>query len=218
MNAPPRRRFVGAGAVLAVAAALCLSASARIAGAGRWLPEPPVAIGAWEATSIALSGEARSAMGNPPTIGREYRNPLDERITVHLIGPSSFDAYREPPVLHQYYQIAAQRDLPLFGPDARVRAMVWKGRYDPNVRLIMYAWIQESDGGTRLFEPGGLQSFSRRLGIGSAAALRGRDSCIVRLTAEILETDPTGAQTRRNLDEVARGLRAAIVAQAGERR
>lgn len=199
------------GVVLAAASAACLFLIYRMNQIPNWLPSPPVTIGVWEAVSIPPSGETRNLLGNPPLESREYRNPLEDKVTVQLVVPKTFDAYREPPELSQAFTISAQRLLPLFGPDKPVRAWVWKGRYNTKAKALMFCWIQERSGGTRVFGLRGLQqSFLERLQISKEALTNNQERCIVRVYAGIRNDDESGAQARRNLEEVARGIYAAL--------
>lgn len=211
-----RRQCLQAGSVLAVATIACLALIFRLGQTGNWLPDCPVSIGPWEAVTIPLGDETRNILGNPPLESLDYRNPLEDRVTVQVLIPRTFDAYREPPEMTQYFSVSAQRILPLFGPDKPVRAWIWKGRNSDKTKAMMFCWIQERSGNTRLFGLRGTQqSFLERLQISRDALLNNQDRCIIRLYTIIHTTDKTGAQARRNLEEVARGIYANVAKDKG---
>lgn len=204
------RQCLHIGIILALIAIACLFLLFRLNRIGGWMVPLPVTIGPWDAVAIPLSDESRNLLGGATADSREYRNPLEDRVTVQIVVPKTFDAYREPSELSKDFTVSAQRTLPLLGANKPVRAWIWKGRYNEKARAMMLCWIQERNGGTQVFGLHGLQlTFVERLQISLASLGADPDRCIVRLYTLVHFTDTKGAQARRNLEEIAKGIYAA---------
>jgi hypothetical protein len=202
------RLFVRLGTLLTVTALLGLFIGARLERRGEWLPVVPDQIGAWEAVDTPLEEMTVKTLGNPKTLGREYRNPFDERIQAHIIATASFDAYHEPAIcMAGYgYSLTAETFLPLFGPQNFARAMILKNDTSEQ-RVLMLYWIQYEDGTTS--GRGNLRTYNDlvpRLKTGLTTTTTGKQSVIVRVYIPINPLDPNGRQARRSLWEVSRGL------------
>lgn len=188
--------------VIAVVSGLLLS---RMQRPVVWLASAPPQIGVWEAVETPLSGMVMNQLSNPKISAWEYRNPLDERLTCQLIAPHSFEAYREPYPLN-LMTITAQRQVLPFGPNKPVRAWVLKNKKN-GVRVLVYSWLHYRSGNTRLFGVGGIhQGNWDRLVLGWERVFESEPPCLVRLIAIIPSMDTQGTQTRRSLEEVARGI------------
>jgi hypothetical protein len=212
MSVPSNAQHRVLGVILSVTAVIVLFTVYRFSQRGTWLPEPPAQFGPWEATEMPLSRSAQQMLGDAPVAGRRYTNPFNERVEVHIIATASFDAYREPAMMHSSsgFSLTAEKRIPLFGKDNYVRAMVLKSGADSQ-RVLMYYWLQYRDG--RTTTRGNLDDYRDafpRLTIGATTLLDGQQTCIVRAYTQIHPADTKGIQARRNLNEVARALYASF--------
>jgi len=200
--------FMRLGILIVITALFGLFIGARLELRGQWLPQAPNQIGAWEATDTPLDDTTVKILGNPKTLGRQYHNPFEEQVQVHVIATASFDAYHEPPVcMAGYgYSLTAETFIPMFGPKNYVRAMILKSD-SSGQRVMMLYWIQNEDGTTS--GRGNLRNYSDlapRLKTGVSTATTGQQSVIVRIYTTVNPLDNNGRQARRNLWEVSRGL------------
>lgn len=199
------KRVQQLGICLGVFAILSLGLIQRMGRSSDWLLSSPLSIGSWEAIETPLAQDFLLSLALPKSHGMEFQNPLDERIGCQFIAPRSFEAYREPDMF-SFFQISAQRSLPLFGPDKPVRAWVLKV---PNqeYRMLCYAWLQSPSGKTYLFGERGIQQgILDRLNLGWSSVVRSEPLCLVRLYSRIAPNDKNGAQARRNMELVAKSL------------
>ena len=205
----PLRRL---GIVLAVTALIMVFVGIRLSNRGQWLPNAPDQIGAWTASDMPMSPAALQLLGSPPAYGRRYTNPFSERVEAHIIATASFDAYHEPAICMSGYgfNLTAEKQLPLFGKDKNVRAMILKNETDGQ-RILMYYWIQYKDGTTST--RGNLRDFRDvfpRLTVGLTTTISGTQNCIVRVYTQVHPADVQGVQARRNMNEVCRALYAEL--------
>lgn len=91
--------------LLAVSAVVVQAVAMRVRAHSTFRVEPPMRIGAWDIKSIPLSSEAMATLGNPQADGWSYSNALDESVTVQVISPDTFDAYRNPPILSRFFPL-----------------------------------------------------------------------------------------------------------------
>lgn len=196
------------GLTIAVTAILAGYVNWRFEHRGEWLPNPPDQIGPWAATDMPLSRNALNLLGDAPTQSRSYLNPFKEKVEAHVIATASFDAYHEPGLMQpgHGFSLTAEKEIPLFGKDKRVRAMILKSDVEGQ-RVLMYAWTQYESGevvvGRDLND---YRDIYPRLTVGMQTVLDRRQTCIVRAYTQIHPSDPLGVQARRNLNEVATGL------------
>ena len=206
-----RDRTVLLSAALSIVALLTLFVTQRLASRGRWLPPLPPTIGSWDLTEVPIGEADLGALGKPRAIGFELLNPLQERIYGRIVAANGFDAFQLP-MLFQYYEVTAERDLPVLGPGGgRVLAQIYRQR-GSDLRILMLSWVQKPDGGTSLL--GLLSGEARGLGgrmlLGAEGAFHENRSCIVRLYTILHPADPDGAQGRRNLVGAALALHGGI--------
>ncbi|MBC8104705.1 MAG: hypothetical protein H7Z41_19190 [Cytophagales bacterium] len=194
----------------AVTALLALFVGTRLNRQGQWLPPVPDTIvgGGWSATDVPLDAATLKELGNPKVYGRRYTNPFNEHVDAHIIAATSIESYHEPAfcMAGYGYTTTAQKNLPLFGPGNRVRALVLRGT-TTGQRILLYFWVQDQEGKTSTQSSfRSYQDYVPRLNLGVRAAVDGDQSCIVRAYTVIHPADPSGRQARRNLDLVAREL------------
>jgi hypothetical protein len=185
---------------------LALLASARLATRGRWRPQLPARIDAWQITEIPLSTEERSVIADASATGFELTNPLQERIFGRIVATASFDAFQLPQYF-QYYELTAEKVLSLEG-GGRALGQVFRQR-GGQLRLAVLAWTQRPDGTTSLqgVPYGAARNPLSRLTLGASSAFGENRSCLVRLQTVVHPADPGGAQARRNLLSAASALR-----------
>ena len=198
-----RLRHTGIGLIFL--ALLTIGIDLRNSNHTDWLLEPPMSLGSWSLTQTSLSEEFLGKLTHPKSLGFEYNNPLDEKITGQLISPHSFEAYREPDDFQKLH-ISAQRSVPLFGSDKPVRAWILKTERGEG-RLLVYSWLQTPQGATYLYGTRGLhQSLLDRLYLSGTSLIRTEPQCLVRLYMLISPLDKNGIQARKSLDAIAKAL------------
>ena len=200
--------FIHLGAVLSVTAIIGLLSGARMQQRGQWLPEVPNEIAAWTATDVPLESATVKTLGEPQSLGRQYKNPFDETIDAHVISAKTFDSYHEPAMCMSGYgfTLTAQIFPEVFGNEKQARAMVLKHE-DSGVRILMLFWVQYEDGSTTgMGDLPAYADMSQRLKVGVNTVTNGKQAVIVRVYTRIAPGDTSGAQARRNLYEVSRGL------------
>lgn len=200
--------FIHLGVVLIVMAVLGIVTGTRMQQRGQWLPEVPNEIGPWRAIDVPLESATVKTLGEPKTLGRQYKNPFDEPVDVHVIAGESFDAYHEPAMCMSGYgfTLTAQLFPPVFGKDNTARAMVLKHE-ESGVRVLMLFWVQYEDGTTSgIGDMHAYADMSQRMKVGWNTVMNGKQAVIVRAYTRIPPGDESGAQARRNLYEVARGM------------
>ncbi|MBC7805450.1 MAG: exosortase-associated EpsI family protein [Akkermansiaceae bacterium] len=200
--------FIHLGAILTVMAVTGIVTGTRMQQRGQWLPEVPNEIGPWRAIDVPLESTTVKLLGAPKTLGRQYKNPFDEPVDVHVISGESFDAYHEPAMCMSGYgfTLTAQIFPRVFEKDNSARAMVLKHE-DSGVRILMLFWVQYEDGSTSgIGDMHAYGDISQRMNVGWNTVMNGKQCVIVRAYTRIAPGDGSGAQARRNLYEVSRGM------------
>jgi hypothetical protein len=215
MPALRRRAFQTMSIVFAITAVLVLFVSFRLSQRGQWLPEMPRDFAEWNAADMPLTRSALQLLGFPPSRGGRYQNLFGEKVEAHIISTATFDAYTEPKlVMAGYgYALTAEKRLPLFDKDGGVRALVLRNE-TTGVRLLMYYWIQYTDGKT--ITRGSLRSYADifpRFRLGVNAVTDPKQSVIVRVYTQIHPADTQGLQARRNMNTIAREIHAQLKKQ-----
>ena len=208
MNTPNLRPYLHMAIVLALTATIGLFSGNRMGQRGQWLPEVPTEIGVWTGVDVPLESATVETLGNPQTLGRQYKNPFDEKVDVHVVSTETFEAYHEPAMCMSGYgfTLTAQLFPEVFGKGNAARAMVLKHEAS-GVRVLMLYWVQYEDGTTTgMGDTPGYADMSRRLQVGLNTVAIGKQAVIVRVYTNIMPSDTSGAQARRNLYEVSRGL------------
>ena len=120
-------------------------------------------IGAWVIKSIPLSSEAMSALGNPIVDGWSYSNPLDEVVTVQVISPDTFDAYRNPPILTRFFTAVSTKTISTkYG---EIQETTFQALADAESKIVMLTWVQQQAGKCKAVSSSGEQSLVDRLRI-----------------------------------------------------
>lgn len=208
MNPSRLKPFIHLGAILTVMAVTGIITGTRMQQRGQWLPEVPSEMGPWNAIDVPLESTTVQLLGAPQTMGRQYKNPFDEKVDVHVIAGESFDAYHEPAMCMSGYgfTMTAQLFPRVFEKDKQARAMVLKHE-DTGVRVLMLFWVQYEDGSTSgIGDMHAYADISQRVKVGWNTVMNGKQCVIVRAYTRITPGDTTGAQARRNLYEVSRGV------------
>lgn len=208
LPAPFLKPFFHLGIVLTATAVIGLLAGGRMQQRGKWLPEIPNDIAAWTAVNVPLDSTTVKILGDPKTRGRQYKNRFGENIDAQVIAAESFDAYHEPAICTSGYgfTLTAQLYPEVFGKGNTARAMVLKHE-DTGVRVLMLYWVQYEDGHTEgVSEQPAYADIGQRINIGWQTITNGQQSVLVRVYTRIAPTDTNGAQARRNLFEISRGL------------
>lgn len=205
--APSSLRLAG---IIAVTAFFGLFMNYRMARAGDWLPSLPFKIGVdeWSGTDAPLPESMIEGLGNPKTEGRIYGNPFGEVVIVNIVAANSFNAYHEPTVCSAAYgfYLKAEKKLAFSGKNTPVRAMMMRND-NLGARIIMYYWMQHRDGSTDIDRRmGNYRDIAARLRTGVMATVQGRQTCLVRVYAEVPQDDLNGAQTHRNVSGIAHTL------------
>jgi hypothetical protein len=200
--------FVRVCIALCVGASLCLLTTRRLSVRGQWLPEIPVRIGAWDVSDVPVDQETLLKLGNPRSLGREFVNPLDERVFAQIAATTTLDAYRMPKDFLTGYTVTAERYLPALGKDRYALAQILKQDGPNGLRVVMLSWVQDDHGTVRTdgTRSATTRSFWGRLSLGAQAAQRADQSVIFRVYALINPTDRRGEQARRNVSEIGRAL------------
>ncbi|MBC8135354.1 MAG: exosortase-associated EpsI family protein [Fibrella sp.] len=208
MNSSRLKPFIRLGAIFTAMAVMGIITGTRMQQRGQWLPEVPNEIGPWRAIDVPLESTTVKLLGEPKTLGRQYKNPFDEPVDVHIISGESFDAYHEPAMCMSGYgfTLTAQLFPKVFDKDNTARAMVLKHE-DSGVRVLMLFWVQYEDGTTSgIGDMHAYADISQRMKVGWNTVMNGKQCVIVRAYTRIAPGDTTGAQARRNLYEVSRGM------------
>jgi len=205
---PLLKPFVHLCVILSITAMIGIVSGTRMQKRGQWLPEVPNEKGSWTGVDVPLESMTVKTLGNPKTLGRQYIDPFEETVDAHVIAAESFDSYHEPAMcMSGYgYTLTAQLFPDVFGGGNRARAMVLKHE-DSGIRVLMLYWVQFEDGTTTGI--GNLHAtadLSQRLMTGWNTVTNGKQCVIVRVYTRVPPGDTNGAQARRNLYEVSRGL------------
>jgi hypothetical protein len=204
--------LVQISALVFAAAFLGVFSSIRIRHAGDWLPTLPDHIGIWEATDTPISSETLETLGSPQAIGRMYNNAYNEPVEISVISAGSFTSYHDPTVCVSTngFVLTSMKIFPIDGPGSGiVRAMVFR-KTDPKygtIRILMYYWQQTRDGLTATDAVmGSYRDIISRFKTGYGDVVQGKQVCLVRIYAPIGQEDHNGAQTQRNVDEIAKAV------------
>ena len=91
-------------------------------------------------------------------------------------------------------------------PGTHVRAMLLKNDRT-GMRILMYYWLQNKDGSTDTEKRmGNYRDLAARFRTGFGAIASGHRTCLVRVFAIIPPDDKNGAQTHRNVWQIARAV------------
>lgn len=196
--------------LLTVTTLLALFTSYRMSRAGDWLPPLPFNLdaGAWTGRAAPLSAGTLAILNNPKSDGRIYQNPFGEWVSVSVIAAESFEAYHEPTVCSTGYGYFLRSETrPVIGrPGTNVRAMLLKNDRS-GTRILMYYWLQNKDGSTDTEKRmGSYRDLVARFRTGFGAVARGHRTCLVRVFAVVPPGDVNGAQTHRNVRQIARAV------------
>jgi len=226
MNRPPAYRWAPAPRlVLALAAGVAAVSLAgafstlRMVRAGGWLPSVPEGIGYWESTVVPPDSAVLSQLGNPRSIGRTYRHPLGDTVEMSVVTAGMFENYHDPTICvgGGDYRLTAVEKVAISegNAPARARAMIFRNRRDPNLRILMYYWQQNRDGGTDTeARMGNLRDIAARLRTGYGAVVLGHQTVLVRVFSLYrAERDPKARHAQRIVDEVARAVHKQLLAE-----
>ncbi len=206
LSRPTLRLF----ALLAATLLLALFTSYRMSRAGDWLPPIPFNLdaGGWTGREAPLNASTLGILDNPKSEGRIYQNPFGEWVSVSVISAESFEAYHEPTVCSAGYGFFLRAESrPVIGrPGTHVRAMMLKNDRS-GTRILMYYWLQNKDGSTDTEKRmGNYRDLAARFRTGMGAVARGDRTCLVRVFAIVPPGDVNGAQTHRNVWQIARAV------------
>ncbi|MGC4042217.1 MAG: exosortase-associated EpsI family protein [Armatimonas sp.] len=190
-------------------------ASHRFTRAGEWLPRPPAQIGIWEAEEETIPPETLGLLGNPQALAFNYRSPFSERVQVSMVAAGPFENYHDPTVCvgEGAFRLTASKTIPLDGPGSgKVRAMIFKHRAEPKIRIVMYYWQQNRNGSTD-YEPrmGNYRDMAARFQTGFSVVARGQQTIILRNYMMFHEDDdPLGIHAQQCVHEVSRAIYRAL--------
>jgi hypothetical protein len=193
--------------VLAITAVAAQGVAMRVRAHDSFRVQPPMAIGAWDLKSIPLSSEAMSALGNPQADGWNYSNALDESVTVQVISPDTFDAYRNPPILTRYFIATSAKVLDSKG--GGMQQTTFTALADVESKIVMMTWIQQKSGICKPISSSGEQSIVDRLRINIETLLQPEPYCLVRVYLAIPKWDVNGQQSQRTVTRVANAIQSA---------
>lgn len=172
----------------------------RVRAHGMYRVQPPLFIGAWEVKSIPLSSEAMSALGNPIVDGWNYSNALDEAVTIQVISPDTFDAYRNPPILTRFFIAAATKELST--KPGGMQQTTFTALADAESKILMMTWLQQRSGRCKPVSSSGEPSLIDRLRINIETLVQPEPYCLVRVYMAIPKWDQGGQQTQRTLRRI----------------
>ncbi len=189
---------------LAIAAVVVQGVAMRVRAHSTFRVQPPMAVGAWTVKSIPLSSEAMSALGNPQADGWSYSNALDEIITVQVISPDTFDAYRNPPILTRFFTAASAKQIR--SESGGMQQTVFTALADAESKIVMMTWIQQRSGKCKPISSSGEQSLVDRLRINIETLLEPEPYCLVRVYTAIPKWDVSGHQSQRTIARLAKAI------------
>ena len=172
----------------------------RVRAHGMYRVQPPLFIGAWEVKSIPLSSEAMSALGNPIVDGWNYSNALDEAVTIQVISPDTFDAYRNPPILTRFFIAAATKEIST--KPGGMQQTTFTALADAESKILMMTWLQQRSGRCKPVSSSGEPSLIDRLRINIETLVQPEPYCLVRVYMAIPKWDQGGQQTQRTLRRI----------------
>jgi hypothetical protein len=191
---------------LAIAAVVVQGVAMRVRAHSTFRVQPPMAVGAWTVKSIPLSSEAMSALGNPQADGWSYSNALDEVITVQVISPDTFDAYRNPPILTRFFTAASAKQIR--SEAGGMQQTVFTALADAESKIVMMTWIQQRSGKCKPISSSGEQSLVDRLRINIETLLQPEPYCLVRVYTAVPKWDTSGRQAQRSMTRLANAIQA----------
>lgn len=183
----------------------------RVRAHGMYRVQPPLFIGAWEVKSIPLSSEAMSALGNPIVDGWNYSNALDEAVTIQVISPDTFDAYRNPPILTRFFIAAATKELST--KPGGMQQTTFTALADAESKILMMTWLQQRSGRCKPVSSSGEPSLIDRLRINIETLVQPEPYCLVRVYMAIPKWDQGGQQTQRTLRRIVDAIQTSGVKQ-----
>ena len=192
--------------VLVMTAIAVQGLAMRVRAHSTYRVQPPLAIGAWTVKSIPLSSEAMSALGNPQADGWNYSNSLDESVTVQVISPDTFDAYRNPPILTRFFIAASAREIS--SKAGGMQQTTFNALADAESKILMMTWIQQKSGRCKAISSSGEQSLVDRLRINIETLIEPEPYCLVRVYLAIPKWDVNGQQSKRTVTRIANAIQA----------
>lgn len=192
--------------VLAITAIAVQGLAMRVRAHSTYRVQPPLAIGAWTVKSIPLSSEAMSSLGNPQADGWNYSNSLDEYVTVQVISPDTFDAYRNPPILTRFFIAASAREIS--SKAGGMQQTTFNALADAESKILMMTWIQQKSGRCKAISSSGEQSLVDRLRINIETLIEPEPYCLVRVYLAIPKWDVNGQQSKRTVTRIANAIQA----------
>jgi len=192
--------------VLAITAIAVQGLAMRVRAHSTYRVQPPLAIGAWTVKSIPLSSEAMSALGNPQADGWNYSNSLDESVTVQVISPDTFDAYRNPPILTRFFIAASAQEIS--SKAGGMQQTTFTALADAESKILMMTWIQQKSGRCKAISSSGEQSLVDRLRINIETLIEPEPYCLVRVYLAIPKWDVNGQQSKRTVTRIANAIQA----------
>lgn len=193
--------------VLVVATAVIQVMAMRVRAHSTFRVQPPMNIGAWEIKSIPLSFEAMSALGNPEVDGWNYSNAVDEMVTVQVISPDTFDAYRNPPILTRFFTAASAKVIP--SKVGGMQQTTFAALADAESNILMMTWVQHRSGACKPVSSSGEQSLIDRLRINVETLVQPEPYCLVRVYTPVPKWDHDGQQALRTVRRVADAIQSA---------
>ena len=192
--------------ILAITAVLTNSMVYRLRTDTRWLIQPPLRIKSWTAMVVPLSSDYLNALGNPKTDGWSYSNPLGEQISIQVISNESFDAYRNPPVISQFYYETKHKIQKLTSGEFRLT--FWRSRQDAVSNVVMATWLQRRNKTTRQLSSSGELSIADRLSANIGHLLHPTTECLVRAYLPVSKADTNAEQATRSLTLMVENIQA----------
>jgi Protein of unknown function (DUF3485) len=196
--------------IIGIAAALSIFSQKRLEWAGGWFPGVPDNVASWEGTQQPVARETLALLGFPRALQRVYSNGTGDSILATLVTAGPFENFHDPTVCvggNGSWEFTSRREFLLDGPgSAPIRAMIFRRRDNPKLRIIMYYWQQSRDGVTTC-EPmmGNYRDLPARLRTGFGAVALGRQSVLLRIyTAYVEDDDPNGLNAQRGVHTISK--------------
>jgi Protein of unknown function (DUF3485) len=216
------RAFAKMTAIIAVASALSLFSQKRLEWAGGWFPPVPDNVGTWEGTQQPVAQDTLALLGFPRALQRVYSNGTGDSVLATLVTAGPFENFHDPTVCvggSGSWEFTALKEFLIDGlGTAPVRAMIFRRRDNPKLRIIMYYWQQSRDGATTC-EPmmGNYRDFPARLRTGFGAVVLGRQSVLLRIyTAYSEDEDPEGLNAQRGVHTISKAYYHSLIKEGKE--
>lgn len=190
--------------VLTICAIAVQTVAVRVRAHSSYRVQPPLTIGGWTVKSIPLSSEAMSALGNPQADGWNYSNALDESVTVQIISPDTFDAYRNPPILTRFFN--ATSAMVINSKAGGMQQTTFNALADAESKILMMTWIQQESGKCKPISSSGEQSLVDRLRTNIETLLQPEPYCLVRVYMAVPKWDVNAQQSKRSLTRIATSI------------